>query len=358
MLTLLFAAFFGVAHADDLKRACQLNKSEACVELAYRLEQRGETQEARQAHEDACRLNEAQSCFTAAYAYQTGKGSSRSSVKARELYTSGCRLGHGAACVNLGVIYVKGQGVTIDLTAAAAYFSQGCEVGDRRGCLHYGVQLLHGTAAEQNISLGVKLLDVACQVGEVEACDALHSDAGPVLQVACEQQKSEHCYHAARFATDKTQAYRLSTLGCDAGNMLACVKQGFFEIDKQPEMAIKRFQSACDARVGEGCFSMAIAYLEGRGVSRSESQTLIHLNKACDLGDLRGCEQAAIFFRRIGDLQSAKQSLEKGCLGDAWRVALNSVSSKPRRVTKKLGLVCFQKLVLEDMLSPVLILLS
>ena len=54
--------------------------------------------------------------------------------------------------------------------------------------------------------------------------------------------------------------------------------------------AVPYFQRSCELNKANGCYNLAILYLNGHGVAQSPAATRHYANKACELGHQSGCE--------------------------------------------------------------------
>ncbi|MGE6697733.1 hypothetical protein ACQKH5_08590 [Hyphomonas sp. NPDC076900] len=87
--------------------------------------------------------------------------------------------------------------------------------------------------------------------------------------------------------------------GCDAAVAEACLalaERKIMAADGAQDLpgARQLFDKACyTLQAGEGCLNLGFAWRAGLGAAPDETQALIHIRKACDLGNAAGCAELA-----------------------------------------------------------------
>lgn len=265
-------------------------------------------------------------------------------------YEAACDEGDFAACRALGLAFEKGQGRPANRPIAELLYRQACDGADGAGCLRLG-RLLATTSNVTDQEMGALFVRRACRLDLLEACDA-HADelaqgvlAAPdpqaveaLRRTTCERGRSASCLALARslIAQDKTraeqdegralldrlcraadeqacraaaahwrrlimpdaglQAAEYLSLGCDAGDALACYDRGLDELADGKDAprragALPFLERAC-AMVGVGC-AMAVHI-------REEPP----LTMRCDNGDAAACVALGeLLANGIGPLQ-------------------------------------------------------
>ena len=146
------------------------------------------------------------------------------------------------------------------------------------------------------------------------------------VKALCAGGDIQACHASARFSPAGTteeikEASGYAEKACKAGVQLSCVKLGFFLIqnekttrdEKNVTRALLYFKGACDAGVGQGCFSLALAHLEGKGKPQNIGEGIRLMTKACENLDTRGCAKSAALLRHEGRVAEARALLEIGC---------------------------------------------
>ncbi len=277
----------------------------------------------------ACHNGDPISCFELGHALESGGKGRNSDKEARKVYRKGCSFGHSASCVNLALLYSSGKGGKADNRAAVAFFSQACELGDRKGCAKLGLHMLEGKGLPSEPLKALSLLDIACKSGEKIACQQLRGEGLKRAKALCGKGDVQGCHAFARFSPHQSpeefrEASNAAEKACDSGIQLSCVKLGFLLIQEDKEepsekklsRAISLFKTACQKGIGQGCFSLGLAHLEGKGTAQNVDKGAQLMAKACRNKDFRGCAKAAVFLRRGNRIAEAKAVLEIGCKSD------------------------------------------
>ncbi len=93
---------------------------------------------------------------------------------------------------------------------------------------------------------------------------------------------------------DDAEAQRLFRDACDHGSQLGCAGLGTTLLSGAKQDAVrgaKLLATACEAKVGRACVSLAKAYEDGLGVDRDRVKAAEVSRTACEEGEHRGCVQ-------------------------------------------------------------------
>ncbi len=151
----------------------------------------------------------------------------------------------------------------------------GCERGSAEACLWAG-------RFEEPGDMASRLYHLGCKLGSQEACmrrDAAQGDnwAMPLgdMERACARGAAEVCERLG-------WAYQRGlSVPVDAARGEAYYRR-----------AAERFEAACEAGSGLDCSGAAALYEDGAGVARSPALADTLYARACDLGDVKGCERS------------------------------------------------------------------
>ena len=194
--------------------------------------------------------------------------------------------------------------------------SNSCAGGNALSCNELGILLAEGTAAPVNREQAATAFNQACAAGlsvgcanaEVLAAGGLrfthgstafayaftYEDPDP-LRDACDADDGEGCYVLAL-------AYR-------EGRGVA----------RDPAMARELFSRSCELDWAQACAETARLYLQADGVALDQTRALELFARACDLGNAPACgEVAGIYLRGDGVPASparAAGNFNRGCVG-------------------------------------------
>ena len=249
----------------------------------------------------------------------------------------GCTAKSGADCREVGRRYQNGEEVPRSETEAVRYYELGCDAGDAASCHASGQAYLLGFGVVKDVDRAVQLLTKACDAGDPDGCFKLGGiqaggPFGPTIDGAtgfrffvktCDLGLPAGCYsagHAAEFGRhggpgDSQLATTLYRKGCGVsdeaplpatltsfGQASACWRLGLSGAredktrrdggEKLLHMVRDYFSRQCDAGDHISCFSLGVIYSTGEGavVDMSRARTLFE--RACDLKNPAGCEQA------------------------------------------------------------------
>lgn len=187
-----------------------------------------------------------------AYAFEVAwKDLSTDPVRSYKVAEHGCELGSGQLCFNLGVDALADSELDVMSPDAVAYFSKACELGYSAGCNN-----IAAAGGTPDIA-PLEAYRIGCQSGSQVSCNNF---AGEIYVRWRNSQSLEQ--DAINFAYQKV-AY-----GCANGNASACVSEGTY-------------------------------LFVGLGPVRNETEGLTRFEKACDLGDVMGCDNYKRFAPRL-----------------------------------------------------------
>ena len=173
----------GPGEADALRRACDANELEACVDLAraYEYGEGGvEADEERSLAllDRACDGGLADACTSLATRLNPGILSMLNPPpRTIELYERACELGSVAGCWNAGQIHEAGRNVEVDTARALALYGRGCAMGNRYACQDVGrlEDVLRGPPSRRGAAARpTTVLDVTLGSTTIDQLEALH----------------------------------------------------------------------------------------------------------------------------------------------------------------------------------------
>ncbi|WP_375771907.1 sel1 repeat family protein [Archangium gephyra] len=153
------------ACAGGVGRACQahakplLERSESDVKLGLASLRRG------------CDLNAPEACLELARFYLEGPEATRDPLSAANLLQRACNLLDMRACVGLAELYRQGRGVPANAERALELSSFACDV-DGTTCISLARTFQEGLGVPRNPTVAHALLKYACGKGAQDACSA------------------------------------------------------------------------------------------------------------------------------------------------------------------------------------------
>ena len=161
----------------------------------------------------------------------------------------------------------------------------------------------------------------ACEKGSVQSCTSLgdmYSDidtkegrkkAKTYLDKACAMRDGRSCFnsHVVYWKgdwgeADPPRATRLLEKSCELDFSHGCFRMGFdLRLRGRYFEAFEALKKACDLGNLEGCNYLADQYKEGKGVRQSTPLALAALNKSCDGEHAHSCVRLG-FIYSIGEL--------------------------------------------------------
>jgi TPR repeat protein len=219
-----------------------------------------------------------------------------------------CASGDLEACRALGVMYAEGTGVSPDPRRATTLFTQSCNGGNLKACYHLALDLAEGLGAERQPSKAVEAYQKACDGGYKLACRNL----GLMLR------------DGRGVTADLVRADALLDKACKGGVPLACTNAGDLDAARavkggpaRYKEMLAHYKQGCDAGDPTACRQIGIAYLEGKGVTKSISAAAVWLERACMPDDPVACRVLGLMkLRGTGvprDVERGKQMLTRAC---------------------------------------------
>lgn len=287
----------GSVPSDPIAAACENGIARSCLMAASSAR---EPVRARQLYDRGCELDEALGCLYAGQLWVEAEPTDRTKALAR--FDKGCALGDSAACYGGGLTAAGLFGGEPDPATAAEFHRRGCNLNLADACTEIGQMLLAGEGVEKNVERGLELIASACDAGEGGACVILgvraanEGDADSARGFyggACDAGDGRGCTLLATTSEDEAAKEELFKRGCvaEVPDPRACTFAAVpaFEGD-DPAEAIPVFRDSCGFGEAMGCWFLAVAYAQGRGVAASEALSAEHLELACE-ADPDRCEK-------------------------------------------------------------------
>ncbi|MBX7096601.1 MAG: rhomboid family intramembrane serine protease [Myxococcaceae bacterium] len=219
-----------------------------------------------------------------------------------------------------------------------------CTAGSKRACLMHAQNLIYGEPPQ--LEQAVAILEKPCASGDAEACFHLanaydRSSAKPftdekakaLWSKACDEKLGGGCFNLALWLENQSPiddeavsaAYRA---GCALKYGKACtgLAVAIYQLPGKAAEALETARAGCALDTKESCWLVGRFLSQGIGVELTTVTTPGYLNeavkfheKACTLGDVRGCNSAGVLYRDgdLGpgavDLEKAIGLLEKAC---------------------------------------------
>ncbi|HEX6737861.1 MAG TPA: tetratricopeptide repeat protein [Vicinamibacteria bacterium] len=200
----------------------------------------------------------------------------------------------------------RGRG---DRARALRLYERACAAGHGPGCRD-------GALLQRETPDAERLLQMGCDHGDAGSCRDLMVE---LRSGSRDPARSEGLFRRAAELYEK---------GCRGGRGVDCLELGRLHARVAPpdEARAAAFQRqgtsllapACERGDGEACFELGIAYHEGTGVEADLRRHLALMERACTLGELRGCaERAAVYLdtEAPDDDAQAPALFERACRG-------------------------------------------
>ena len=231
---------------------------------------------------------------------------------------TGCAAGDRHACYNAGLEYLEGTGVAASANASIPFFLRACDRGMPDGCTTAGLLILDGAGdLEADPEAGMHILETGCKRGDDRGCEStveiLTAENNPmtakarvvdVLIEGCKTGSMWACGWGARAALDGyagkypemtniSKAAEIGAVGCDKGNLSACVVSETIFGDPSSELfdaarSLEYSEVNCDSDIAESCNNLARVYYL---IDEIELGTVAY-EKACELGMQETCADA------------------------------------------------------------------
>ncbi|UWR21749.1 hypothetical protein [Sulfitobacter sp. S190] len=279
---------------------------------------------------------------------------------------AGCDLGHGQSCAWLG------ERKRTQKDAAQALFEAGCDLGDATACRRAGRP---GDAPQAADACTFEYDSAKCQAAmprpharlatsweEAQAMSAANRSGRRVFEAvmtpelflfqpryhgqirrlarACKDTDYAACAaladtyitlagrgfdwgHHDGMADTETSGAILQSL-CEAGDARGCTLFGHSQSGRgdleRPDLFLPAWQRGCDLGASESCTALAGAFLTGNYVGVDEAKATALAGRACDLGDVLGCQRLVGYNTRdpsiygLANLRACLEGVGNGCI--------------------------------------------
>lgn len=232
--------------------------------------------------EPACAAGDAEACFHTGSEYAQGLGVAASPNTAIPFFLMACDGGVPDGCSSAGMLVMDGKGdLAADPEAGMFFLEQACKRGHEKGCEWAVGYRIAETHVMHDPTTVVDLLIDGCKAGSMWACGwgaraALDGSGGKYPEMV-----------------DITKAARLGEVGCEQGNLSACVVSERIFADPasplfDPENSLKYSDINCDSDIAASCNNLARVYYM---IDEIELGTVAY-EKACQLGKQETCAEA------------------------------------------------------------------
>jgi TPR repeat protein len=238
----------------------------------------------------------------------------------------GCEADDPFACEKLGSLYFVGRGVPKHPFHALALWTYACEKGVGVACEQAGAELVSGAKVPRDLERAVQLYDTGCAHQRASACTrAGELWSGGLLQPGAAVQSG--------LTPAPRRAARAFRRGCDRGDPAGChaLALALLEgrgVTQDAKSGIALLERACTSEHATSCRQLATLHGEGLFLKRDGALARTYQQRACEVGDGGSCTEVALLARDEGKLQEAIAAFEAACdagdtrgcalLGDAW----------------------------------------
>ncbi|HET7544314.1 MAG TPA: hypothetical protein VFK05_30800 [Polyangiaceae bacterium] len=183
-------------------------------------------------------------------------------------------------------------------SAFARFLDSMCRLGNAGACNTLGIRYADGEGLNKDVDRAHELLTLGCAAGEGVAC-------------------INSAFYGASQAEKLTAARR----GCELKSPLSCAWYGTWLLESHTledhPKGIKNLEFSCDSSNGLGCWRLADAYEEGAGVGKDEEKSRELYTRSCNLSFAGGCIALGNLLAREGSeaasLKLALKAFEVGC---------------------------------------------
>ncbi|MBI5477353.1 MAG: SEL1-like repeat protein [Deltaproteobacteria bacterium] len=247
----------------------------------------------------------------------------------------GCVAGAPAACFELALMYLHSWGLPAKPAHAAALLGQACDAGHGEACARLAWMLADGKGVPRDVPRSIELLQRGCAARSGRACRSL----GALYRWGDSRQGGIAQKDAALGDRLTAQALAHYRRDCDAAEPRACTGYGNMiwygeGTARDPESGRAMLQRACDGGDLEGCERLGGIYSGGeRGTALDRPRGVSLYRRACDGGLAVGCARLASAYRGGAGIEKnlyrARELLTRACpkdpyacwdLGKAWEV--------------------------------------
>jgi TPR repeat protein len=291
----------------------------------------------------ACELGEGEVCWDLGSRTLKGAGVPKDDARAAAWFDKACAAGSLEGCVDRGLLFESGRPAPKDEAAAVRLYQQACDAGHGRGCTKLGWALRGGVGVSANQDAGTRLLERGCELGFAPGCGlaaialegeppagdpvrrvrALLAGAGLLDRRAVDHLLALHREGRVEDASWEQLETRL-TPQCEGGTGAACLIGSMVDdargrLDDAARAA--SYRSACAKGADEACGLLHRLIGEARATLLPEDTRLLLPERGCaggladvcvDLGE--GYEQGRY---EVVDLDAAERAFQRACsLGD------------------------------------------
>jgi uncharacterized protein len=250
-----------------------------------------------------------------------------------ERYGRACVAQQPAACLELAFMYLSSWGLPTKPTHAAALLGQACDAGHGEACARLAALVAEGRGAPKDVPRSLELLQRGCAAHSGRACRSL----GALYRFGDTRQGGIAQKDAALGDRLIGQALELYRRDCDAADARACTGYGNMiwygeGTARDAESGRAILERACDGGDLEGCERLGSIYANGeRGTTLDRPRGASLWGRACDGGLAAACARLASAYRNGAGVERnayrARDMLQRACpkepyacwdLGKAW----------------------------------------
>ena len=244
-------------------KACDLNTSEGYKRLGDLYTFKKDYETAKKHHIRACEIGDVMMCYALGRSYGTEFSVLKDFKAGIFFYTKACDGGIAKACGGLAHLYKNGQGVKQDDIMAVKYFTKACDGGDALACDDLGFIYLQSKSIEHDHFKAVKYF--------TKACDGSSVEVGCHIQFGLRYYYGRDAIELDDFTAEK---YYNKLYECDSGNAKACGFLGFihelgFGRNKDYLNAVNYYTKACDGGDSGGCYNLGYMFFNKLNFSKA-----------------------------------------------------------------------------------------
>lgn len=205
-------------------------------------------------------------------------------IQAERYYSLGCMAQNPDACSEAGWMHFSGRGIRENEQRGLFFLHQGCDMQSSFACYTIGRAYKNGWGVEPDRQISHNYMKIACQYGSQSGCTSYGKDL----------------YFGDYTTADPDAAVGILTGACDAKRAEACrILADHFasELRGGPidaDLARQYLTRGCDYEDDFSCFKLGLAYELGQfGVAVDIAKALPYYDRACELGSVQACTNAA-----------------------------------------------------------------
>lgn len=301
--------FYGIDQEREksesfLKLACSEGLEQSCISYAQSMSSHADTDEDWSSIapylSQSCKWGVQEDCFILAEMKMKGLGVARAPIVGLTLYQSACASGLPLGCRGAAKYYEQKN----DLKSASIGYDAACQLGDALSCADYGLLVLRGSLGSSAIDEGISILKNACLNGAPTGCLALSRAYAEGIGVS----------------KDDDKALEYATTACDANMGAGCTLlaeiQMLLSVWGQGDVS-ELYNRACELGDGKGCAAIALKRLESEPLS---SDILKAIEAGCLQDDIESCRVLGTSLLHgagvaLKDEEGGLNALRKSCFG-------------------------------------------